>query len=235
MKKPYDRASAEGTGTGQLVTGTHRPSIRPRAFSLLTREGFTLIEVLVSLALLTIVLGTVYSSFFSVQRALDRFDSVSLKYHEARSALDVMRREVESAFIMNPRPADEKQPSAGFIIRDRDIFGKDTSSLSLTSFTYRESGLNKISYFVSEDSGSLSLLKSESPAAALSKEYEIEIMEEIEGFTVETFFNGKWVRTWDTAQTGALPETVRISIEFDDNGTPVRLTEYAQPKFGVQM
>ena len=69
----------------------------------------------------------------------------------------------------------------------------------------------------------------------LLKEYSVEAVEGIEGFTVETLFNNKWVRTWDTADTDKLPDIVRVSIEFDDNGKTVKLTEYARPKIGKQL
>ncbi len=89
--------------------------------------------MLISLAILVIVLGAVYSSFFSVQRALERFDNISLKYHEARTALDIMRREIESALIKNPESnnddSEEEKVKAAFILKDRDIFGKSTSSV----------------------------------------------------------------------------------------------------------
>jgi general secretion pathway protein J len=200
------------------------------------RKGFTLIEILISLTLLTIVLGAVYSTFFSVQRALERFDNISLKYHETRTALDIMRREIEAAIVKNPR-ADEKskQIKAGFVIKDRDVFGKTTSSLDLTAFSFKGSNLNTVSYYVTEKDGRLDLLKSERPAAVPSKEYKADIVGGIESFTVETMFNQKWVRTWDTEETGRLPEIVRISIEFDDNGKLVKLTEYARPKIGTQL
>lgn len=198
------------------------------------REGFTLIEVLISLTLLTVVLGAVYSSFFSVHRALDRFDTVSLKYHEARTALDMLRREIESALLKNPKVVDAK-PSTRFEIKDRDIFGKSASSLNLTSFSYKGSNLYTISYFVKEKDGRLDLLKSVNPPALQSKEYTLEIIEKIESFTVETLFNNKWVKTWNTANTGALPEVVRVSIEFDDNGKIVKLMEYARPRIGMQL
>ncbi len=198
-------------------------------------SGFTLIEVLISLALLTIVLGALYSSFFSVQRAVERFESISLKYQETRTALDIMRREIESAFVINPRSDKEKELKAGFVIKDRDIFGKSTSSLEMTAFSFKRNSLNAVSYSVKESDEKLVLLKAESPAVLLSKKYETEIIEGIESFTVETRFNNKWVRTWDTEKTGKLPEIVRISIEFDDNGTMVTLTEYARPRIGAQL
>ena len=199
------------------------------------RSGFTLIEILISLTLLTIVLGAVYSSFFSVQRAVERFDNISMKYHESRTALDIIRREIESALVKNPRAKDETKAKTEFVIKDRDIFGKNASSLNLTAFSFKKSNLNTIAYFVKEKNGKLDLLKTESPYAAPIKEYKVEIIEGIESFTVEALFYNKWIKTWDTAKTGKLPDIVRVSIEFDDNGKTVRLTEYARPRIGTQL
>ena len=57
-------------------------------------------------------------------------------------------------------------------------------------------------------------------------------MEDIEGFTVETLFYNKWVRTWNSVKTEKLPGLVRVSIEFEDNDRIVKLTEYARPMTG---
>ena len=198
-------------------------------------KGFTLIEVLISLTLLIIVLGAVYSSFFSIQRAMERFEGVSLKYHEARTALDIMRREIDGALLKNPQAEADTMPKASFIIEDRDMFGKSTSSLQLTAFSFRGGGLNTVSYFVTEEDRNLRLQKTENPSSLKSDGYTMDIIEGIESFTVETLFNNKWVKTWDTANTGQLPEVVRISIEFDANGEIVKLTEYAKPKVGKQL
>jgi prepilin-type N-terminal cleavage/methylation domain-containing protein len=193
-------------------------------------NGFTLIEILISLTLLTIVLGAVYSSFFSVHSVLERFDNVSLKYHEARTALDIMRREIESSLQNN-----SSKGGPAFIIKDRDVLGKNTSSLELTAFSFKGSGLNTISYYVEEKDGKLDLLRKESPAGIQSREYTMETIETIEGFTVETIFNNQWVRTWNTANSGKLRGMVRISIEFDDNGKKVKLVEYARPRVGTTL
>jgi general secretion pathway protein J len=198
-------------------------------------SAFTLIEVLIAIALLTIVLGAVYSSFFSVQRALDRFNDVSLKYHEARTALDIMRREIEGAIVKNPRGGDKNRVTSGFVIKDRDILGISASSLELTSFSFRGNSLITVSYFVTMKDGKLSLTKNESPPLIQEKGYSLDIMEGISGFTVETLFNNMWVKTWDTATTGKLPEIVRLSIEFDDNGKTVTLSEYVKPKIGTRL
>ncbi|MBI4710208.1 MAG: prepilin-type N-terminal cleavage/methylation domain-containing protein [Nitrospirae bacterium] len=198
------------------------------------RAGFTLIEVLLSLVLLTVMLGAVYGSFFSVQKALERFNGVSLKYQEARTALDIMRREIEAAFFSAQETLNAERRTF-FIIEDRDIFGKPASRLRLTAFNSRGGGVSAVSYFVEEKDKKLRLIKAESPAALSVKEHPAEIIDEITGFAVETFFNDNWVRTWDTAQTDKLPEIVRVSITFNDNGKDITLTEYAMPMTGRAM
>ncbi len=206
---------------GKSITDERTPFLN--SSFILLHSAFTLIEVLISLTLLTIVLGAVYSSFFSVHSVLERFDSVSLKYHEARTALDIMRREIESSL-----PNNSSKGGTAFIIKDRDVLGKNTSSLELTAFSFKGSGLNAVSYYVEEKDGKLNLLRKESPAGIQSREYTMETVEAIEGFTVETLFNNQWVKTW----TGKLPDIVRVGIEFDDNGKKVKLVEYAKPRIG---
>jgi hypothetical protein len=78
-------------------------------------------------------------------------------------------------------------------------------------------------------------MKHETPVFPEGSGYTVEMLEGITSFIVETLFNGKWVRTWDTANTEKLPEVVRITIEFIDNGKPVTLTEYARPRIGTQL
>lgn len=209
-------------------------------------SGFTLLEVLLSVALLSILIGAVYSSFFTIQRALERFDGVTLKYHEVRTALDIMRRETEGSFIRSFTAPDTRINKTSFLIKDRDIFGKAASSLQLTAFTSRRSGSRAILYFTGEGSGGgLTLFKAESdPIRYISetsrtgiedKGHTFEVIEGITGFTVEAFFRDAWVRTWDTEETGELPEAVRMTVEFNDSGGKVQLTEIARPRDGRQL
>ena len=192
----------------------------------LQRQGFTLLETLLSLVLLIIILGAVYGSFFSAIRAIDRFEDVSLKYHEARIALDYMRRELEGAFFKNIKPSEKEGNITAFIIEDRDILGKTASKLRFMTF---KGGIKTIVYHVHEENGNLILKKTESGG------YIYEVMEGIESFTVETLYNNKWVRTWDTAQTGIIPGVLRVSIEFQDKGGRIKLTEYAKPMVGKHL
>ena len=201
------------------------------------RTGFTLLEVLISIALLTVVLGTVYSTFFLVQKAVKRFDDVSLKYQEARTVLDMMRREIEGSFITH-QVKDITKNKTIFLAKDRDIFDKKASEIYFTTFSSRDGNLNLAAYIVEEKDKSLTLMKMEAPAINIatifSKLRKSELMDNINGFSVEMFVNDKWVRTWDSSQTNSRPDIVRISIEFDDSGNNVKLTEYARPMIPPQ-
>lgn len=210
----------------------------------LPRDGFTLIELLISLTLLVIILGAIYSSFFTVNRAFERFDNVSLKYHEARMGLDIMRREIESALFMT---SEQDKKRTGFVIKDRDRFGKTNSEFQFTTFSLKNNLPVRVTYFIDEKDGSLRLLKkvvsvmSPFPETIMKEgseqadEFSTEIIDGIEGFTVETLFNDKWVKTWDTTLTGRLPDIIRITIELNDNGREVKLTEYARPMMGKRI
>ncbi len=198
-------------------------------------RGFTLLEVLISLVLLTVVTGAVYSSFLSVQKALNRFDNVAMKYHDVRTVLDIMRRELEGAVIRNAGTGQDNRPHASFIMKDRDIFGKKTSSVQFVSVSAKKSLLNTISYYASKDADTLHLLRSEAPVTGKAPGYSFSVIDNIEGFTVETKFNGKWVGTWNTDNTGKLPEVLRITLTFDDRGRKVQLREYAKPRIGFRL
>ncbi|MBI4686825.1 MAG: prepilin-type N-terminal cleavage/methylation domain-containing protein [Nitrospirae bacterium] len=205
-----------------------------RYSSHVTHKGFTLIEVLIALAILTVVLGAVYSSFFTVQGAIERFDDVSLRYHEVRTALDIMRREVEAAFIV-PDAAKEMKNRPYFLIEDRDIFGQPASRISFTTFISLGSGVKTVSYLVEEKDGALELIKTESPAMMQDEKFSTTMIEQLEGFKVEAMFNNKWVTVYDTSKTNAVPDAVKVSITFEDKGKEVTLTEYARPKVGKRL
>lgn len=191
-------------------------------------HGFTLIEVLISLTLLVIILGAVYGSFFTVNRAFDRFDNASLKYHETRMVLDTIRREVESSIFKDM----EKTP---FVIKDRDRFGKTVSELLFTTLSLKNNLPIKVTYFIDDKDGVFRLLKKETLAIQTSDGFTTELIDNIKGFTVETLFNDKWVKTWDTGITNKPPEIIRVTIEFDDEGRDVKLTEYARLMIGKRL
>src|SRR5208337_1291135 len=56
--------------------------------------GFTLIEMLLAIALLSIVLVALYSTFFLSQRAVEGAGDALVRLQEGRMAIDTLRREL---------------------------------------------------------------------------------------------------------------------------------------------
>lgn len=55
-------------------------------------------------------------------------------------------------------------------------------------------------------------------------------MEAIEGFLVECYDAGKWVKTWNTELVPRLPERVRITIRVRQGDQTVEFTTLARPR-----
>lgn len=186
--------------------------------------GFTLIELLVSVVLLSIVLGAVYSTFFIAHKALNGMDDSLLKLRECRMFMDTIVRETDSVLA--------RRKYSAFEVEDRDIFGKETSRFTFTAFSPLLPGLSLISYYIDQKDGKLVLFKTIRGASTKKESEPVELMEGIGSFTVEVSDGNKWVRTWDMATTGRLPDEIRITMTVTIKGRPITLYETVRPKIG---
>jgi general secretion pathway protein J len=191
------------------------------------RGGFTLIEILIAVAILSIVLAALYSTFFLAHKAIDGMDEAMVKLQESRRALDILKCELDSAYVS----ADKH---TFFRISDRDFFGKGASQLDFTTFSTLRPGLSRISYYVEEKDGKMDLLKKvESPYSPAGETKGFAIIEDLSGFTVEAKYdNDTWVRTWDTEINRGKPLEIRISLSMAIKGRQVTLSDISAPKIG---
>jgi prepilin-type N-terminal cleavage/methylation domain-containing protein len=189
-----------------------------------TERGFTLIELLVSVVLLSIVLGAVYSTFFMAHRALDGMDESLLKLRECRMFMDTIVRETDSLLPW--------QKYSVFKVEDRDIFGKESSRFTFTSFSPLVPGLSLITYYADQKDGKLVLYKKIGSVSAPVQSDPVELMEGIGAFAVEVRDGNKWVRTWDLASTRRVPGEIRITLTVMVKDRPVSLYETVRPKIG---
>jgi len=194
------------------------------------QRGFTLLETLVVMLLLAVVAGALYSSYFTVVRAKERTDEGVEERRELRGTLDLLRREIDGAFF---RGNDVR---LRFVVEDRDIFGKSASSLEFAAVAPPRAGdlpasdLEKIRYAVKETDGTLSLTRESTELFGSVKPMPYPQMEAIEGFLVECYDAGKWVKTWNTELVPRLPERVRITIRVRQGDQTVEFTTLARPR-----
>ena len=118
------------------------------------QAGFTLIEVLLAVFLLTIILSAIYTAFFVIHDATTITGNMVVKLQEARATMDLMRREIEAGMPSNSGIVH------GMDIMDRDVYGKQASVLAFDTFASPLPGGASVLYSVVEnEDGRLALLK----------------------------------------------------------------------------
>lgn len=194
--------------------------------SVISQKGFTLLEVLIAVAILSIVLTALYGTFFLSSRAMEDMDESMTKLQESRKAIDILRRELESAYYKKDN--DEKT----FVkILDKDLYGKQATQLEFTAFTTVRPGLSKISYYMEEKDKKRALFKKIGSSFGKEESEGAEIIEDLEEFTIEAKYQDKWVKTWDTGITKKMPDEIKISLSVMIKGRKVTLSDMARPMY----
>jgi general secretion pathway protein J len=195
-----------------------------------TKKGFTLIEVLVAFAILSIILAALYSSFFISHKAIDGLDESLVKLQECRMSIDTMRKDIDSVLY------DPINKNSLFKVEDKDIYGKQTSKLVFTTFSTLRPGLSRIAYFVKEKDKKLVLMKEITSAYTSENVGEgFEVVEDIEAFTVEVKYKDNWTKTWDSSLTRIIPQEVKITLTTKLKNKTLTLFEIAKPKIGLTL
>ncbi len=192
--------------------------IDPRSDS----SGFTLLEVLVALALLAIIASALYGTYFAVFRTKETAVAGMEERRAIRETLGLLRRELSAAWYM------QTNKKSAFVVEDRDQFGKPSSRLAFATIASPVAGGQPFSdqlaveYGVVSRGETLTLTRSASDIFRTGKPLIYPQMEVIEGFLVECSSDGaKWVKSWDTAINGALPKAIRVTLQVREGGQVV--------------
>jgi general secretion pathway protein J len=191
-----------------------------------SQEGLTLIEILIAVAILSIILTALYSTFLLSHKAIEGMDESMLKLQESRRAIDILKRELDSAYY------DIDKKDTILKIQDKDFYGKQATQLIFTTFSTLRPGLSRISYYIEDKDKHLNLFKKiESPYSELNTEGD-DIIDDIENFTVEAKYHDTWVKTWDTDINKKLPDAIRISLTVMIRGKKTTIFDVSLPKRG---
>lgn len=203
-------------------------------------KGFTLLEILIAVVLLGILSAAVYGSYFTVLRARERASEGMEARRELGSTLDLIRRECAAATY---KSGDKL---LRFVVEDRDNFGKPASTLEFTTRIPRssqgrkESGVIDVWYRMIDKDAQQILARREQDiffttvdtkdatdvTVKDAKGYYPQ-MERISSFLVECYDGSKWVKSWDTALNGKLPQMVRITVQVEEAGKPAEFSALA--------
>jgi general secretion pathway protein J len=222
------------------------------------RRGMTLLEVLVSLAILAMISLLIYGAFDSMSRGRKGEGARSERARQGREALLRMTRELSESFLSLHNP-----PVLSLLTRTTVFVGQNSTPfdrVDFTAFAHRrmtrdakESDQCEVGYFASDDpevSGKTDLARREQTPIDLDplRGGVVNVLaENIEAFDIRYLdpLTGTWGDTWDTTQTygqfNRLPLELKISLTMKGlpgNDATTFTTKVMQPmlkplQFGI--
>ncbi|HKO94102.1 MAG TPA: type II secretion system protein GspJ [Polyangiaceae bacterium] len=192
-------------------------------------RGFTLVEVLIAVAILSLICTLLYGAFDGLQRSKEGVTRLADRYHEGRSALQRIAYELSGAYVSAHAP-----PDLNLVTIKTAFIGTRESPAARVDFNafcnrrydkdVKESDQAEVSYFGSpnpDGSGQTDLARRISPRLDLEPERggRVEVLAtDLDLFELEYLdaANGQWTDKWDSTQAlgqhNRLPLQVRVLL-----------------------
>ena len=116
------------------------------------RNGFTLLEIMIAITILSFIMGIVYSSFSAISESDKRISLTSESALKARNLFGLMSMEISSIFVPST-PADvgdkEDRLNYGFIcIKEGDVQRIDFTAALSDSGSMSDVALKEVGYYL---------------------------------------------------------------------------------------
>lgn len=188
-------------------------------------RGFTLIEVLISIAILAAITSLLYGAFSALKRSKDGLSRLQDRQREGRLAMTRITRELQSAYLSAHMPLNQA------LLVQKTIFkGERATPADRVDFTaFANTRLDKnshasdqceLSYFGSpnpDGSGTIDLVRRIDTELDLepTKGGKIEVLaSDIDLFDLQYLDaqTGQWQETWDTTQSTGQPDRLPLQV-----------------------
>jgi len=166
------------------------------------RAGFTLVEVLLALAILSTILVLLLSSFKGAEQTIEILLDRSDAFRQIRIGMDRIGTDIEGAF------SSQGNETTAFSCKADKFSGKPASTLLFTAFDLPDatgvrpsSGFVKVRYFpkVSEDGKHIELHREQADLPLIENRIptsESRLASRLLGFRVELFDGRNWNQEW---------------------------------------
>jgi len=175
--------------------------------------GFTLVEVLLALALSALLLATVYWTYFSINRSIDAATEGQEAMETGRSLLELLKRDLRGI------PA-ARLP---FHASNEEIDGQKAAAIDFATTAYLGPDphqLTRVGYSLVQDEDGKKILVRKQTKNLRDEVVEFEIKAEISRiistFALDFYDGSEWVDNWDSKARGSLPKQVRITLDVLD-------------------
>ncbi len=175
------------------------------------KEGaFTLIEIMVSCAIVVILAGALYKIFLGSSAAWQKGEARTRMYQNARLILDLMNREIRASFISRGDPH--------LVFKGNESFLTFVSASNIPNTT-GEYDLRQIEYSLSQER---LLRRIETCLDSFSGGATAMVGEQVLNLSFSYWGQDQWQGFWDSTKgtsdgaDDSLPEAVKITISTQD-------------------
>jgi general secretion pathway protein J len=196
-------------------------------------RGFTLIEVMISVAILGVIMILIWSSTGQTLRSKDRVEARDMVFHQGRVALRKIADDLSMAIIAKAtgRPTGDQGSIKTFLVGEDNSAQDGVRFTALSKIRYfkggKESDQCKISYEVQpdpEEANTMNIVRREQ--AWFDDNTDVEgrafvLVRGIAELNIEYYDDkkGDWTKSWDSEKAewrNRLPRSVKIGIVFND-------------------
>ena len=201
--------------------------------------GFTLLEILIAVAILALVVSSLYGAYSGTLDTTQMVENIRDVDQVARMALMQMADDFKSLYYQKPQGEEEESPySFGGAMEGEGEGGAivtfATTSRLAFDMTFPGQRVNRVSYIMEpqpDNEKLYRLVRKELPFADLPGERQeilVEIADEVESLSL-TYFNEdhQEFSQWDSKAEGLLPRLVSIRLQIAGDKSRVFTTSVA--------
>jgi len=184
------------------------------------RGGFTLLEILLALSLLSVIFLLLLSAFTGAARVRETLSARSRGFRQVRLVLDRVGTDLMGAFATSARE------ESALSLREDLLSGMPAATLTFTAFQLPDGDIGhppaeivKIRYFprIGADGVTLELHREQSDLPFIGNKIpsrESAVAEGLRGFRIELYDGTTWVKEWSTGgkAKAALPKKAAVTL-----------------------
>ena len=198
------------------------------------KEGFTLVEILVAMAIIVTIVSMVYGSYFATSKSTQACKSKITLSQQGRKVLEQMARQIRCSYAGKadkntypaPIPQQKKADPASVISyfqgNSDEPSGEILHLVTTNGFSVGlvpSDGLFEVTYKLDKSRGLLFSSQRRfaptSRSAERKKKWQ-QIAEGIESLKLAFFDGQQWLNKWDFKDKKQLPFAVKINVTWED-------------------
>jgi type II secretion system protein J len=191
------------------------------------KSGFTLVEILIAMAIIVTVISIVYGSYSVISRSVKTCKARTALSQQGRKVLGLMVRQIRCSYGPTADSSlQQKTISQGNAIEYFSGSSDERGSAALhlvaiNAFSSKQNsagGLFEVDYKLDGKTGAL-LLNQRPFVGTPTKNQEnnwYPIAKNTTGIELEFFDGRQWLHKWNFKDQGQLPAAVRINLAFED-------------------